>query len=251
MTYGLVLSGGGARGIMHLGVIKALEEIGLTFTHIAGTSAGSIVGSLYAHGYSPDEIFEIITSTTFIRSLRPSWTWTGLLNLEALSAILIKHLPENDFNALQKNLTVAATDLLKGKTAYFSDGALIPAILSSCCIPGIFKPIELNGSLYVDGGILDNLPVKPLKNACDFIVASHCNPIDDLFDKRNIKAIVERCLLMAVSGNTLVSKTLCNVLIEPPAIGRFSGGELGKAKEMFDIGYHYTLEKYKDQDFRG
>lgn len=250
MTYGLVLSGGGVRGIMHLGVIKALEEFGIRPGYISGTSAGSIIGSFYSYGYSPDEILDIIVTTSFFKSIRPAWTWAGLLSLEGLSDILLRHIPENNFDALRISMTVAATDLNKGKAKYFSEGELIPAILASCCIPGIFKPFPVNGSVYVDGGILDNLPVKPIKDKCDFIIGSHCNPIDNYFDKNNLKAIIERSLLMAINGNTTGSKVLCNVLIEPPAIGKISGYELARAKEIFDIGYSYAMSNFKAEDFK-
>src|SRR5688572_19776960 len=84
MKVGLVLSGGGARGISHLGVIKGLEELGVKIEVLAGTSAGSIVGSLYSYGYSPDEIITEVIAMKLIRSMRPAWTWTGLLSLEGI-----------------------------------------------------------------------------------------------------------------------------------------------------------------------
>jgi NTE family protein len=80
MKIGLVLSGGGARGFAHLGVIKALEEFGLRFYQVAGTSAGSIAGAFYCYGYTPDETLERISQMGFLKSVRPAWAWTGLLD---------------------------------------------------------------------------------------------------------------------------------------------------------------------------
>lgn len=242
MTYGLVLSGGGARGVSHLGVIKALEEMGVTFHHISGTSAGAIVGSLYAYGYSPDDIFKIITTTRFFKSVRPAWTWAGILSLEGLKDVLRLHIPEDTFESLKIKLTIAATDLIKGRAAYFSSGELVRAVLASSCVPGIFQPLAFNGSSYVDGGILDNFPVQPVRATCDVVIGSHCNPIDDQFDKQNLRAIIERSLLMAINGNTAANKKMCDVLIEPPGVAKFSGYELGKAQRMFDIGYEYVIK---------
>lgn len=249
MKYGLVLSGGGARGFVHLGIIKALEEMGLSFSCIAGTSAGSIVGAFYAYGFPPDEIARIVASTSFLKTLRMAWSWTGLLDLTGLGSIMLNYMPENNFSALKIPTTIAATDLMKGRPAYFTEGELIPAILASCCIPGIFKPVEHNGSLYVDGGILDNMPVKAIRDQCDFVIAAHCNPIDDMFDKRNLKAIVERSLLMAINGNTSASKTICDLLIEPPEVGKFSGNELARGQQMIDIGYTYTMKNFTPEHF--
>lgn len=249
MKIGLVLSGGGARGILHLGVIKALEEFNVTFNHIAGTSAGSIIGSLYSYGYSPDEILKIILSTGLLRSLKPAWALTGLLSLDGLREVLLKHMPQNDFSALKIPTVIAATEIKKGKSEYFSDGDLISAILSSCCIPAIFNPIQFNGGVYVDGGLLDNLPAKSIRSKCDFLIGSHCNHINPDFDVRNIKVILERSLLMAINVNTQLSKSVCDVFIEPPEAGKISAFEWGRAKELFDIGYNFTKRNYKPSDF--
>jgi NTE family protein len=249
MKIGLVLSGGGARGIAHAGVIKALEEFGLTFNVIAGTSAGSIIGSLYSYGYKPDEIIQFISSTSFLRSIRLAWKLTGLFNMEILQEALIKYMPENNFTALKIPMTVAATDIRKGKAAYFTEGELFPAIMSSCCVPAVFNPVAFNGSLYVDGGIMDNLPAASIRSKCDFLIGSHCNHITPDFDVKNFRTVIERSLLMAINGNTIVSKELCNVLIEPPEVGKVSGFDVSKAKTLYDIGYRFTIDNFKPEDF--
>lgn len=245
---GLVLSGGGARGLTHLGVMKALLEMGVKFNAISGTSAGSVIGALYCHGYTVDEIFRMIT-TGYFRFIKPAWTISGLLSLDSLGAELLRYIPENNFESLKTRLVVCATNLEVGAATYFSSGELIPAVLASCCVPAVFKPVEIKKVMYVDGGITDNLPVKPIREACRLIVGSHCNPIADRFDKRNIKAIIERGLLIAINGNTRISKEMCDVLIEPPAAGGFSGFDIGKAREMFEIGYHYTVENFTLNNF--
>lgn len=250
MKIGLVLSGGGARGACHLGVIKALEEFDIKFDCIAGTSSGSLMGALYSYGYHPDEILDIIVKIKVFKSLKLAWTLKGLLSLEGLQKLLLKHIPENTFEALKIPLTVAATDIRKGQVEYFSHGELVPVLVGSCCVPAVFNPIQFNGGLYVDGGILDNLPVKAIRDQCDIIIGSHSNFITSAFDVKNLRAVVERSLLMAINGNTTISKTLCNVLIEPPEVGKFSGFDLGKAKEIFDIGYRYTKENFNIDQLR-
>ena len=246
---GLVLSGGGARGAAHIGVIQALEEMGLEFSCVSGTSAGSIVGSLYAHGYSPKEIYEIIQQVSIFKSIRPAWTWAGILRMAGLEELLRKYLPENSFSSLKLPMTIAATEIQKGQIKYFSDGELIPAILASCSIPAVFSPYQFNGSLYVDGGLLDNLPVKPIREKCDFVVGSHCNQVSQVFDASNVKVVIERSLLMAIGANTLVSKQLCDVVIDPPGLDKFSAFDLGKMKEIFDIGYGFTKANFTRSTF--
>ncbi len=246
---GLVLSGGGARGICHLGVIKALREFGVRIDCIAGTSAGSIVGALYSYGFEPEEVLRIINGTRLATSLKIAWRWTGLFSLEGLREIFALYIPENSFDALKIPLVVAATEIRKGKIEYFSHGELIPAILASCCVPAMFQPVAINGGLYVDGGILDNLPVKAIQHKCDFIIGSHCNFIRSDVDLKNIRTVVERSVLMAISGNTTISKTICHVLIEPPDVGKYSGFDLGKSQELFDIGYEYTKQNFSAEQF--
>jgi NTE family protein len=250
MKIGLVLSGGGARGICHLGVMKALDEFGVKIDYLSGTSAGSITGALYSYGYKPDEIVEIISSTSLTKTLRIAWKWTGLLSLEGLNQLFLKYIPENAFEALKIPLTIAATDIKKGRIEYFNTGELIPPILGSCCVPAVFNPVEFNDGLYVDGGVLDNLPVKGIRDKCDFIIGSHCNFIRSDIDLKNFRTVIERSLLMAINGSTTVSKTLCNILIEPPEIGKFSGFDLSKAREIFDAGYKYTTENFKPEQFK-
>jgi len=250
MRRGLVLSGGGARGIAHIGVLKALDEMEIEFHHVSGTSAGAIVGALYAYGYKPDRIFELVKNLSLFNSVRPAFAWTGLLTMDGLKELLLKNIPENNFANLSIPLTVAATDIRMGKIHYFSEGELIPAIVSSCSIPAVFNPVSINGNLYVDGGLLDNLPVKPIRNACDFIVGSHCNHISPDFDVKNIKLVVERSLLIAIHANTEVSQSLCDVFIEPPRMDRFSSLDLSKAQEIFEFSYRFTKQNFLPHHFQ-
>lgn len=249
MAIGLVLSGGGARGICHLGVIQALEEFNVKVDFISGTSAGTVTGCLYSYGYKPEEILTMISKASFAKTIKLAWTWTGLLSLDGLRNLLVKYIPENSFDVLKIPVTIAATEIIKGKIEYFTQGELVPAILASCCVPAVFNPVQHNGGLYVDGGIIDNLPVKGIYDKCDFIIGSHCNFIRADVDLKNFRTVIERSLLMAINGNTTVSKTLCDILIEPPDVGKYSGFDLSKAREIFDIGYRYTKENFTPDQF--
>ncbi len=250
MKIGLSLSGGGARGISHLGVIQALEEMGVEFSIISGASAGSIMGALYAYGYNPKKILEIIQNVSVFKSVRPAWTKTGLLSLDGLRDVLLANMPENSFASLKLPLVIAATDLRKGTIQYFDEGQLIHPIMASCCVPAIFAPVEFKGNLYVDGGVLDNLPVKPITRKCDFVIGVNCNPIGVDFDPKNLKVVIERSLLMAININTQLSKALCNIFIEPPGLGKISGFEIRQAQEIFNIGYEFTKKNFSVHDFQ-
>lgn len=240
MKIGIALSGGAARGLVHLGVLKALEELHIFPSVIAGVSSGAIIGALYAYGYPPDEILQIIIHTKLFKLIRPAIGKSGLLKMDTTEKIYLQYLPENDFGALKKKLIVTATDLNKGEVKYFSEGELICPLMASSCLPVIFAPVQIDNSLYMDGGLLNNLPTDPLLGKCDKIICSHCNPIA-ASEVDGFKAIFERTLLLVMNANTFDSRKHCDVFIEPPALAHFSLLDLAKAQEMFEIGYQYTL----------
>jgi NTE family protein len=247
---GLVLSGGGARGVAHLGVLKALDELGVVIDQISGTSAGALVGALYAHGLKPEAIFELIHGVGFFSSVRPAWARTGFFTMDGMKELLQKNITVTLFENLPLPLVVAATDIRKGKIHYFTEGELLPAVLASCSIPGIFNPISFNGNLYVDGGLIDNLPVKPIRSQCEIIIGSHCNHISSDVDVTNLKSVIERSLLIAIYSNTEISRSMCDVFIEPPRMDRFSSLDLGKAREIYDFSYRFTIQNFLPHHFQ-
>ena len=231
---GISLSGGGSRGIVHLGILKALDEAKIKLSMVTGTSAGSIVGVFYCSGYSPDNIMEIIRDTKLIKYVRPAISFSGLLKLERIIPIFQKYIKHDNFESLSIPLIVAATDVRHGKNAYLGSGELIKSVLASCAVPVIFEPIRLNGEVYIDGGILNNLPVEPLIGHCDIIIGSNCNPISENYEPGNMRSLMERSLLMAIGVNTYLKKGNCHLFLEPEALKPFGGFDFSKA--ISDIG---------------
>ena len=234
---GLALSGGGARGISHLGVLQALDEAKIKIHEMSGTSAGAIIGALYCSGHKPEEILKLLISTSFFRILRPSLTISGLLSMDKIGEHLKKYITEDRFESLDRPFTAAAIDVGSGKIEYFNEGPLIKPVLASSCIPVIFKPVEIGNNRYIDGGVLANLPVKPLRKRCDIIIGSNCNVVDDKFKGANMKVLLERAMLLATIGNVRRSKRYCDVVIEPDELKKIGGFEINRAGEMFEAGY--------------
>lgn len=241
MKTGLVLSGGGARGIAHLGAIKALQEAGFTFDHIAGTSAGAIAGALLANGYTPDEILRIVEKTPYFKHIRPAFTRMGLLRLDKAEEYYRQFLPHDRFEELQIPLHVVATDLTAGELVVFNQGELVRPVLASCCLPGIFEPYVINKRQYVDGAVLNNLPIEPLEDKVDFIIAANCNPFGPQKPITSAKGVLERSLLLSVRSKTRERAARCHLLIEPPDLCRFDIYDLKRARDIFRIGYQHTL----------
>lgn len=248
---GLVLSGGGARGIAHLGIIKALEEHGIQFDEISGTSAGAIIGALYASGHSTTDILNILKELKSFRLFQPALSLKGLLNMEVVEKILEKYLPVDDFGSLKIPLTVTATNLRTGKSEHFKEGKLRTALCASSCIPVLFNPVKHNDEQYIDGGILNNLPVDPIRDSSDIIIACHSNPVGDNFEARNAKAVMERALMMAITQNVYNRRELCDIFIEPEGLEPFKVMDMRKASEIFEIGYNYTIRKIESENILG
>lgn len=239
---GLVLGGGGARGIAHLGVAKALYENGLKPDVISGVSAGSIAGLMLASGLEPRYIFEKITSNGFFNFTKIVFPKTGLFSLEGLLDFLKREVNAETFEDLQTDFWVAVSNITKGRVEYLNEGPLFKTVMASSSIPVIFEPVTINGSVYVDGGLFDNLPVEPIKNDCETLIAVNLTPhktdavIDSLFQ------VAFRTFHLSIESNTIKSKKLCNIVIEPDNIDNYDLLHLKDADKIFEIGYSSALK---------
>lgn len=240
MNIGLVLSGGGARAISHLGMIKALEEEGVQFSSVSGVSAGALAGAFYCAGYDPVSVCDILVKTKFLNTFRPAFNWRSLLNIQRAALELSKYFPDDSFEALDKPLYVTTTDIRKGKVKVYKKGKLIAPLLASCSIPVVFDPIKIGSRILVDGGILDNLPIDPIKKKSDRIVAMYCNPIDRDYTIGNWKDLMERTFLLTATTLAYTKKKKCDVFLEPPGISKYLVFDFKKVKEIYQYGYRYA-----------
>lgn len=241
MNIGVVLSGGGVRGVAHLGVLKALSEAGVTFCRITGTSAGAIVGAFFAEGHDPYDIFREFLTVKLLSFMRPGWSG-GLLSIENTTSLFRKYLPHNSFEGLQIPMTITAVNFSTGKLVYFSEGELIPVIQASSAIPGVFKPVIINDEMYVDGGVLNNFPLEPLRNSCDFIIGSSCNHVPFVRKISSFRGMLQRAALLAINADMEEKRKFCDVLIEPESMGTTSIFEVGRAEEIYWLAYETTLK---------
>jgi NTE family protein len=245
---GIALSGGGVRGIAHLGVLKALNQKRIFPNRISGSSAGAIAGALYASGLSPDEILEVIVKTNYFRFLRPAISWTGLLKMDNIEELYLKYFPENSFAALKLPLTIATTDLRRAKAVYFSEGQLIRPLLASSCIPGMFDPIEIDRHFFIDGGVLNNLPIEPLDGFCDVVIGVNCNHLPDEHNIKNLKNLIERTVIMSMNYNVYSRRNKCDYFIEPKGLARYGVFDIKKANDIFTTGYEDALNYIEENE---
>jgi NTE family protein len=243
---GLVLSGGGARGFAHLGVIQALNDVGISPDVISGTSAGALVGVLYADGYSPKEILVLMNSGSRLDFMRPALPREGLLQLGGIAKILKASLRAKTFEELKIPLHVSATDLNNGRAEYFSKGDLIDPVIASASIPVLFQPVIINNIYYVDGGVLDNLPVHPIEDKCRFLIGSFVNPVGYIEKISGLINIAERTFMLSMSKEIIEKSKKFDLLVAPPELRNYKILDTEKAEELFSIGYKATEEKLKN-----
>jgi NTE family protein len=242
MRIGLVLSGGGSRGFGHLGVLKALEELNIKPDIISGASAGSLVGALYASGYSPDQISEIIQKRGISGNIKLAFNRMGIFSLEKVEKLIQDYIPHDSFDKLQIPLVVASTEIRKGELRYFRTGNhLAKAITASCAIPGIFAPVNIDGKTYIDGGVLNNMPVEPIQDEVDLKIGVNVMPIERKMPVNSAKDIIMKSLMMSIGEQSARKNDKFDILIEPQNIIHYNGLSLKNASEMFKLGYETAI----------
>jgi NTE family protein len=267
---GLALSGGGARGAAHIGVLKALEREGVPIDCIAGTSFGALVGGLYALGYSPDEIEQILNrqdwnnifSNEPERRLSPltenkDYRYLGQLHFQGISPELptglysgqkmievlneltvLRMLPSNDdFDRLPIPFRAVATDLITGKPYIFSHGQMAAALRASMGIPMVFTPVAKDNMLLVDGGLSDNIPADVVRGmGADIVIA--IDATEPLLQKKEIQSLVDvldQSISLLMKSNAERSRPLADITLTPDLKGFYSN-DFTRIPEIIDRG---------------
>ncbi len=245
---GISLSGGGAKGIAHLGVLQALEECGFKPQVIAGVSAGAIIGALYADGKSPKEICQFFKDSSFFKLVKIVEPKKGVMSTERFYNLLDGFLTAKTFEELQMPLTINATELIEGKNVYFNSGSLVDKIVASSSVPIFLTPKEMEGKVYVDGGIFCNMPAKVIRQDCDILFGVHVNPIVTEGSIDGMMDVMERVYHLAIQSSTVSEKRACDVVIEPVEARNYGMFDISKTQEIFDIGYRAAMVKLNQPD---
>lgn len=242
-TIGLVLSGGGIRGAAHVGLIRALLEHGIRPRMVAGASAGAVVGALYGAGHSPDAMLE------FFRELQPTdvrrvtLRKPGLLDSMSFEELFRRYLPDDRFEALQCKLSVVATDLLTGRATVFESGPLVLPLLASGSVPGVYSPTVIGERWYVDGGVVDNFPVRLLKGRCDAIIGSHVSPLAEANagDFDSALDVARRAMDIGMYAQAHDRFGECDVMVVPVGLPDYSIFDSGHIPEIEAAGYSAAM----------
>ena len=239
---GVALSGGGARGFAHVGALKALEEKKIRIDILSGTSAGSIVGALYADGYTPDEIIDLFSDIRFSDFAELTVPRAGFFRIDGFREFLQRTLRAKRFEDLSIPLRVTATDLDHGKSVVFDKGPLIEPICASCSIPILFKPVVIEGVHYVDGGLLHNFPVSTIRPLCRRVIGINVNPIVTSEYKKSVIGIAQRSYGLISRSNSLPEMKLCDLLVQTDETTEYRIFDLEHLKEIANVGYQDTRD---------
>lgn len=247
--FGICLSGGAALGYAHIGVLEALEENGIYPEIISGSSMGAIIGALYANGIKPKEMLDMIKAEKMYKTsnlLHFINAKNGLSSHKSLRKVLQKKISRNCFDSLKLPLYVCVSNMTNAKWKTICCGdKLHDYIIASASIPGIFEPIVIDDSIYVDGGLYNNLPAQVLKGKCDYIIGVDVLPF---IEKKNVSSTSE-VLMLSSRGlahiNSQAGRYLCNFLIEPTGIKTYDEMDFEHYLELYQNGYETTIEYLK------
>ena len=241
----VIFSGGGVRGMAHIGLIRALEEHNLTPAVVSGSSVGALVGALYANGNSVEDMLSFFKETplfryNFLTILKP-----GFIDTDRYFNIFKEYFQEDDFDALKYRLHVVATNLQKGEQRFFSEGQLIRPLLASAALPPVFSPVELDDELYADGGIMNNFPLEPVLGKTDIIIGSNVSKVGKLYknalkNSLQITGRVTSLMIYAINRQKLES---CDILLEYPALEKIGVLDRKGIEKAYSIGYEHAVKK--------
>jgi len=236
-SLGLALGGGFARGLIHIGVLKVLEEEGIQISAIAGTSAGAIVGACYCSGLSAADMARIARRLRFKDFARWTLDRGGFYSNERVSLFLNHVLPCKDFSQLRTPLAVVATELSSGEPAVFHSGSIADAVRASCAYPGVFTPVPVNGSLHVDGMLSYEVPTTPLKQMgidCVLGVLLRAYP-NRTAPPRHFLDVIVQCFAIAQARMSLQWIKDADLLLQPDVNG-YAFDQFERADEMIAVG---------------
>jgi len=234
---GLALGGGAVLGAAHIGVLRALNEFNISISYIAGTSIGAFVAAFYAFGKSCEEIREMTKDLNWLDVSEISLSRYGLLSNKKLGEVITEGIGDVDFDQAAVPLAMIATDIATGEKVILREGRVSTAAMASTCLPGIFRPVEIDERLLVDGGIVENVPITPLQEmGADVIIAV------DLLAKRTYKKpenIIE--VLVNTFNYTLIAATkvqteAADILIQPD-VSSFNMINTNQVNDLIEAGY--------------
>lgn len=251
---GLVLSGGGTKGIAHAGVLKFLIEKNIQPDILACCSAGSIVGSLHAIGKSPEEILDFFKSVYFFHWKHFTFNKPGLVSSTIFSTYLNPIFKQMTIGDLDIELKIIATELVSGDQKIFnSTDKIVDAVIASCSIPGITTPYIVGNEMFSDGGVLNNFPADIIQNDCKKLIGVYVSlPQDvEVANLNSIKAVTTRAYELLSHRTEIYKFSYCDWIISSKKLSQYGTFEkkTHRLEEIFQIGYDAAKDSFENVHF--
>ena len=235
---GLALGGGGAKGVAHIGVLKALEDAKVRPDFIAGTSVGAMVAAMYAFNVSIDTITNIARDLTLSQITTFKLNKTGFCTSDPLKEILAEYLGEANIEDASIPLAIVATDLKKGEEVIFTHGPLADAVCASASIPGVYIPMKMGERTLVDGGIVQSVPVGAVKDmGAGVIIASQLGGVGVYEEPKNVLDVMRNAFDIALSRRTREEVKEAELVIAMDLRDFSIADNTERYDELFTIGY--------------
>lgn len=234
---GLALGGGAILGAAHIGVLRAFREAEIEIQAVAGTSIGALIASLYAFGVDPDEITKQAKSMSWLDITSLAVSKLGLLSNDKVGKLVDELVGEKNIEDAPIPLAMVATDIGSGGHVILDKGSLAQAVCASTCIPGIFKPVEIDGRMLVDGGLVENVPVSPLeKMGCRTIVGIDLNANREYQAPDDLVDVLLNAIDIAIDHSAQVQTREAELIIAPN-MNAFNRTDAGALDELIEVGY--------------
>lgn len=244
---GIALSGGGARGFAHAGALAAIEEAGHKPDVIAGVSAGSIVGTLYAAGIGPKQFLEVFSKKSFTRLVDFRPRGGGLFSMLPFKKFLEANLGEyRNLEDLPIPVYIGVTNFTDGVPEEFHTGPIAERVMASCAIPITFPPVIINDTEYVDGGVLRNHPAWIIRDKCDYLIGVNVSPLTQKKRADSFLSVAMRTYNLWAKANQRHDMALCDLNVAPLEITHYGPFDLRYINNVYMSGYVHTRKALRD-----
>ena len=237
-TIGLALGGGAAKGVAHIGVLKALEDANIEVDCIAGTSVGAMIAALYAFKVDVETIGSLARRLTMSKVTSFKLNKTGFFSTESLRELMLEYVGDVAIEDAAIPLSIVATDINSGEEIVLTSGSVVDAVCASAAIPGIYIPVEINGRTLVDGGLVQNVPIEALQTAgAGVTIASHLNSVSHYQEISHVLDVMRNAFEIAVSQHTQDQLKEADLLISMDLSDFSLRDNTERYDELFNIGH--------------
>ncbi|MDE6309064.1 MAG: patatin-like phospholipase family protein [Muribaculaceae bacterium] len=250
-SIGVAFSGGGARGFAHAGALKALEELGIKPSIVAGVSAGAVIAALYSAGVKPEAMIDVFAEVKFSTSCELALRGGGLFKIDRFIKFLETQLRGfKNIEDLPIPTHICATDFDNDRPVVFTKGKIAQRVGASCSIPILFKPMMIDGVNYVDGGVLRNLPAWAIREHCDKLIGINCSPMGD--QEPHVGSIIDvaqHAYNLMSKQNVKVDAAMCDLVVETRDIAHYRVFNMKEINKVYSSGYAAMMQAARSTDW--